>query len=97
MLLAGEVEADHDGVPSPRARREGQGEGQNAEEHRRMKRLLEAELIYGRLLDISEPHLVSRYNKALKGFGLKPTALQRFSIDMTGFSPEIAEEIGDRD
>ncbi|PST22339.1 hypothetical protein C7U60_14085 [Mesorhizobium plurifarium] len=62
-----------------------------------MKRLLEAELIYGRLLDISEPHLVARYNKALKGFGLKPTELQRFSIDMTGFSPEIAEEIGDRD
>ncbi|MDW9778916.1 hypothetical protein GOB92_12065 [Sinorhizobium meliloti] len=62
-----------------------------------MKRLLEAELIYGRLLDISEPHLVARYNKALNGFGLKPTALQRFSIDMTGFSPEIAEEIGDRD
>lgn len=30
-----------------------------------MKRLLEAELIYGRLLDISEPHLVARYNKAL--------------------------------
>jgi hypothetical protein len=62
-----------------------------------MKRLLEAELIYGRLLDISEPHLVARYNKALEGFGLKPTALSRFSIDMTGFSPEIAHELGDRD
>ncbi|MFB2550602.1 DUF6638 family protein [Ensifer soli] len=62
-----------------------------------MKRLLEAELIYGRLLEISEPHLVARYNKALAGFGLRPTALERFSIDMTGFSPEIAEEIGDRD
>ncbi|MDK1387238.1 hypothetical protein QN224_17650 [Sinorhizobium sp. 8-89] len=62
-----------------------------------MKRLLEAELIYGRLLDISEPHLVARYNKALEGFGLKPTALDRFSIDMTGFSPDIADELGDRD
>ncbi len=62
-----------------------------------MKRLLEAELIYGRLLDISEPHLIARYNKALEGFGLRPTALERFSIDMTGFSPEIAEELGDRD
>ncbi|WP_077960173.1 DUF6638 family protein [Ensifer adhaerens] len=62
-----------------------------------MKRLLEAELIYGRLLDISEPHLIARYNKALEGFGLRPTALTQFSIDMTGFSPEIAEEIGDRD
>ncbi|QRY68062.1 hypothetical protein JVX98_27585 [Ensifer sp. PDNC004] len=62
-----------------------------------MNRLLEAELIYGRLLDISEPHLIARYNKALEGFGLRPTALTQFSIDMTGFSPEIAEELGDRD
>ncbi|OHV81232.1 DUF6638 family protein [Ensifer sp. LCM 4579] len=62
-----------------------------------MKRLLEAELIYGRLLDISEPHLIARYNKALEGFGLRPTTLQRFSIDMTGFSPEIAYELGDQD
>ncbi len=62
-----------------------------------MKRLLEAELIYGRLLDISEPHLIARYNKALEGFGLRSTALTQFSIDMTGFSPEIADELGDRD
>lgn len=62
-----------------------------------MNRLLEAELIYGRLLDISEPHLIARYNKALAGFGLRPTALSSFQIDMTGFSPEIADELGDRD
>ncbi|MBP1883530.1 DUF6638 family protein [Sinorhizobium mexicanum] len=62
-----------------------------------MKRLLEAELVYGRLLDISEPHLVARYNKALEGLGLQRTALDHFSIDMTGFSPEIADELGDLD
>ena len=62
-----------------------------------MKRLLEAELIYGRLLEISEPHLIARYNKALQGFGLRPTALSSFRIDMTGFSPDIADELGDRD
>ncbi|WP_428425627.1 DUF6638 family protein [Pararhizobium sp.] len=62
-----------------------------------MKLLLEAELIYGRLLEISEPHLIARYNKALQGFGLRPTALPSFQIDMTGFSPEIADELGDRD
>ncbi|WP_312416443.1 DUF6638 family protein [Shinella sp.] len=62
-----------------------------------MKLLLEAELIYGRLLPIDEPHLVERYNKALDGFGMRRTALSRFRIDMTGFSPEIADELGDRD
>ena len=62
-----------------------------------MKRLLEAELIYGRLLPIAEPHLVERYNKALDGFGIRRTALDSFRIDMTGFSPEIADELGDKD
>ncbi|WP_411032968.1 DUF6638 family protein [Shinella sp. BYT-45] len=62
-----------------------------------MKRLLEAELIYGRLLPIDEPHLVERYNKALDGFGIRRTGLSSFRIDMTGFSPEIADELGDRD
>lgn len=62
-----------------------------------MKLLLEAELIYGRLLPIDEPHLVERYNKALDGFGMRRTQLSRFRIDMTGFSPEIADELGDRD
>jgi hypothetical protein len=53
------------------------------------------ELIYGRLLPVEEPHLIERYNKALKAFGLKPTELDKFDIDRTGFSPQIAEELGD--
>ncbi len=60
-----------------------------------MKRLYDNELIYGRLLEISEPHLIARYNTALKAFGFEPTKLERFSIDQTGFSPEIAKELGD--
>ncbi|MBU2487309.1 MAG: hypothetical protein KKG78_19715, partial [Alphaproteobacteria bacterium] len=60
-----------------------------------MKRLVENELIYGRLLPVAEPHLVARYNKALRAFGLPETTLETFRIDMTGFSPEIAEELGD--
>jgi hypothetical protein len=60
-----------------------------------MKRLVENELIYGRLLPVDEPHLVARYNKALRAFGLPETKLEEFRIDMTGFSPEIAEELGD--
>lgn len=62
-----------------------------------MKRLIENQLIYGNLLTIAEPHLVGRYNKALSAFGLKLSALESFRIDMTGFSPEIADELGDPD
>ena len=60
-----------------------------------MKRLEESELIFGRMLRIEEPHLIERYNLALAGFGLKQTKLKAFRIDMTGFSPEVAEELGD--
>ncbi|WP_420407076.1 DUF6638 family protein [Hoeflea sp.] len=60
-----------------------------------MKRLIESELIYGRLLPVREPHLIARYNKALDAFGLPETALEEFRIDMTGFSPEIAQELDD--
>ncbi|MDZ7823279.1 MAG: DUF6638 family protein [Ahrensia sp.] len=62
-----------------------------------MKRLYENELIYGRLLTVDQPHLIERYNKALKAFGLKPTALKTFEIDKTGFSPQVAKELKDDD
>ena len=60
-----------------------------------MDLLRDSELIYGRLLRVEEPHLIERYNKALAAFGLKPTKLTSFEIDRSGFSPEIAEELGD--
>ena len=60
-----------------------------------MKLLVKHELIYGQLMEITEPHLVERYNKALLAFGLPGTQLSSFRIDMTGFSPEIADELGD--
>jgi len=60
-----------------------------------MDLLRDNELIYGRLLPITEPHLIERYNKALVAFGLKPTKRESFQIDKTGFSPEVAEELGD--
>jgi hypothetical protein len=60
-----------------------------------MELLRANELIYGRLLPVEEPHLIERYNKALTAFGLKPTELEKFDIDRTGFSPQIAEELGD--
>ncbi len=60
-----------------------------------MKLLLERELIYGRLLEVSQDYLVERYRRAMVGFGLKPTKRNQFHIDMTGFSPEIAQEMKD--
>lgn len=61
-----------------------------------MKRLEESELIFGRMLRVSEPHLIERYNQALEGFELPKTKLKSFRIDMTGFSPEVGDELGDR-
>lgn len=60
-----------------------------------MDLLRDNELIYGRLLPVEEPHLIERYNKALRAFGLPPTTRAKISIDRTGFSPEIAEDLGD--
>ncbi len=60
-----------------------------------MKRLEESELIYGRMMPVVEPHLIKRYNQALSGLGLPKTKLKSFRIDMTGYSPEIAQEHGD--
>ncbi len=55
-----------------------------------MQRLIENKLIYGQLLEVSEPHLVERYNQALEGLSLKKVELDKFRIDMTGYSPEVA-------
>ena len=60
-----------------------------------MDLLRDHELIYGRLLPIEEPHLIERYNKALRAFGLKPTTRERIDIDRGGFSPQVAEDLGD--
>ncbi|MEX3011936.1 DUF6638 family protein [Hoeflea sp. TYP-13] len=61
-----------------------------------MELLVKHDLIYGQLMEVIEPHLIERYNKALEAFGLPGTKLTRFRIDMTGFSPEIAEEMDDQ-
>ncbi len=60
-----------------------------------MKRLYDNELIFGRLLTVGQQHLIERYNKALKAFGLPETRLRQFDIDKTGFSPQVADELGD--
>ncbi len=60
-----------------------------------MDRLIDNELIYGDLMPVSRSHMVERYNAALGKLGVKPTGLSAFSVDATGFSPDIAREFDD--
>lgn len=61
-----------------------------------MQRLIEEGLRFGGLLHLDTPHLIERYNAALKGFGLPETQLTDFYIDASGYSYEVALEIGDQ-
>ncbi len=60
-----------------------------------MKRLISAGLMFGNLIEVSSPALVERYNRALKHLAGKTTALTDFHIDISGYSPEIGDELGD--
>ena len=60
-----------------------------------MKRLIEKGLMFGNLIEVSSPQLVERYNRALKHLTGKTTKLTDFHIDLSGFSPEIGEELND--
>ncbi|OHC57714.1 MAG: hypothetical protein A3D16_15560 [Rhodobacterales bacterium RIFCSPHIGHO2_02_FULL_62_130] len=60
-----------------------------------MKRLIEKGLMFGNLVEVSSPQLVERYNRALKHLTGKQTALKDFHIDISGYSPEIGDELQD--
>ena len=60
-----------------------------------MKRLIEKGLMFGNLVEVSSPQLIERYNRALKHLTGKTTALKDFHIDISGYSPEIGDEILD--
>ncbi|TNC52462.1 hypothetical protein FHG66_02685 [Rubellimicrobium rubrum] len=60
-----------------------------------MRRLIEKGLMFGGLVLVDSPVLVERYKRALKHLTGKETALPDFHIDMSGFSPEIGDELGD--
>lgn len=60
-----------------------------------MKRLIEKGLMFGNLVEVSSPQLVARYNRALKHLTGKVTALTDFHIDISGYSPEIGDELED--
>lgn len=60
-----------------------------------MKRLIEHGLMFGNLVPVVSPILVERYNRALTRLTGKTTELSDFHIDISGYSPEIGDELGD--
>ncbi|MCE8034081.1 MAG: hypothetical protein LPK20_12135 [Halomonas sp.] len=60
-----------------------------------MKRLIEKGLMFGNLMHVDTPVLVERYNRALRHLTGKSTALAEFHIDISGYSPEIGDELAD--
>ena len=60
-----------------------------------MQRLIRHGLMFGNLFHVSSPALVERYNRALVHLTGKTTALADFHIDISGYSPEVGDELGD--
>lgn len=60
-----------------------------------VRRLIERGLMFGGLVPIASPALVARYNRAMERLSGRRTALADFHVDISGFSPEIGDEIGD--
>lgn len=60
-----------------------------------MKRLIESGLMFGNLFEVRTPTLVTRYNNALEKLTGKRTTLTEFHVDLSGFSPEVGDELDD--
>ena len=60
-----------------------------------MKRLIEKGLMFGNLVEIASPALVERYNRALQHLTGRTTTLTDFHVDISGYSPEIGDELDD--
>ena len=60
-----------------------------------MNRLITLGLMFGNLIEVSSPALIERYNRALKHLTGKTTKLKDFHIDLSGYSPEIGDELKD--
>lgn len=60
-----------------------------------MRRLIEKGLMFGNLVRVDSPVWVERYNRALKHLTGKTTGLTDFHIDISGYSPEVGDELGD--
>ena len=51
--------------------------------------------MFGNLIEVASPALVERYNRALQHLTGKQTKLADFHIDISGYSPEIGDELQD--
>ncbi len=60
-----------------------------------MHRLIEKGLMFGNLVRVDSNVLVERYNRALKHLTGRETEQKVFHIDISGYSPEIGDELGD--
>ncbi len=60
-----------------------------------MRRLIAKGLMFGNLMPVTSEQLVDRYNRALKSLIGKETKLTDFHIDLSGYSPEIGDELDD--
>lgn len=60
-----------------------------------MHRLIATGLMFGNLVRVDSPTLVARYNRALLALTGKQTTLDSFHIDISGYSPEVGEALGD--
>ena len=61
-----------------------------------MHRLIKHGLMFGNLFHVDSPALVERYNRALEHLTGKRTKLTDFHIDISGYSPEIGDELDDQ-
>ena len=60
-----------------------------------MHRLIQNGLMFGNLIRVDSPVLVERYNRALLHLTRLETSLTEFHIDISGYSPEVGDELHD--
>ncbi|MGJ8555610.1 MAG: DUF6638 family protein [Sulfitobacter geojensis] len=60
-----------------------------------MNRLIKHGLMFGNLFHVHSPALVDRYNRALLHLTGKRTDLTDFHIDISGYSPEVGDDLND--
>ncbi|MEL7261094.1 MAG: DUF6638 family protein [Pseudomonadota bacterium] len=60
-----------------------------------MIELIKRGLMFGNLFHVASPALAARYNRALEHLTGKTTTLTDFYIDISGYSPEVGQELDD--